>query len=250
VIYSPIDGNPTISGETMAFPANVLEQTLAGARAGQATTDQLTSALAENPLWVPLPRGLTGDGQGNLRILLIDEQPYVAVYTSDEQFARGAGELPHTVLSGRELAALMAPELGLAINPGGELGLPLRPEGVRRLRGGAVPAGTQIRIGAPAEEPVDLLAALRAAFAAAPAVLEARCALAQVGHEAPTLLIGMRPDQRITGWQESAVAVVRGVAAQVRAPHPVDATFLTDDTDPVTAAMLHRTEPFYRRDEA
>lgn len=154
------------------------------------------------------------------------------------------------VLTGRELADLLAPELGIAINPGAGLGLPLNPEGVRRLRGGAVPTGTRMRLGAPADEPTDLLAALGASFSAIPAVLEARRALAQIGEQAPIMLIGVHADQRIGTWQDDILAAVRTVTARTPIPYPVDTVFLDRDDEPVAAWMLRNTDPFYRRTTA
>jgi hypothetical protein len=136
----------------MAFPANRLESVLADMRAGSGSADQLLQALADSELWVPLPGGTGDDGEVRLPVTIVDEQPYVVVYTSDEQYARGAGQHAHMVLGGRELAEILADELGLAVNPGGEAGLPIRPEGVRSLRSGqrTIRAGEQVRLGAPA----------------------------------------------------------------------------------------------------
>jgi hypothetical protein len=233
----------------MPFPANALEAALAATRAGAATADQLLDALAVNTLWVPLPAGAGNDGQAQLPIMVLDGRPYVAAYTSGEQFAKGAGALAYMELTGRQLAETMAEELGLAVNPGAELGLPVNADGVRTLRDGRkkVPAGARIRLGEPAEEPLRLIAALRENFAAVPAVLEARRALAQIGDEAPALLIGLRADQRIPGWQPDSVAAVKEAATRAEAPLPVETVFLDDESDPVTSWMLTHPEPFYRR---
>jgi hypothetical protein len=231
----------------MAFPANNVESVLGGLRAGIGTPDQLLRALADNELWVPLPGGTTG-GQAQLPIMLIEGRPYVAVYTSQEQYSRGAGEQTHMVIRGRELAGMLAEELGLAVNPGGEVGLPVRLEGVRAMRGGEqkVRTGQNIRLGHPAEEPTALLAALAAEFAAAPGVVAARRALGQFGEGTPFLLIGVELDHA-ADWRATALAAVRAAVAAQPVPLAVDTVFLDDPADPITAWMLGHTEPFYRR---
>lgn len=212
---------------------NPLEGVLAGLRAGTATPDQLLEALAGNTLWVPLPGGLGSDGQARLPVMVLDGSPYVAAYTSAEQYARGAGTQPHMELTGKELAALMADELGLAVNPGADLGLPVRADGVRVIRG----EHRTVRLGEPETEPVELLASLESAFAATPAVLSARRAVAQVGAEPPALLIGILPDRTVDDWERAGTEAVR----------PYAVVFLDDEADPVARWMNEHTTPFYVR---
>ncbi|MEV4350733.1 enhanced serine sensitivity protein SseB [Actinoplanes sp. NPDC049596] len=224
----------------MPFPANPLETALAGARAGDTSSEQLLAALADQPLWVPLPGGADPAGPTRLPVMALDGRPFVAVYTSAEQYARGAGAQPHMEITGRKLAELMAAELGLAVNPGAELGLPVNPEGVQVIRGGRrqVPAGARLRLGEPDPEPTELLTALAAAFTTVPAVIEARRALAQIGDQPPALLIGVRPDPTVPSWRQDILDATQ--------PYPVDTTFLDED-DSVSRWMLTRTEPFYTR---
>ncbi|GII22655.1 enhanced serine sensitivity protein SseB [Planosporangium mesophilum] len=233
----------------MAFPANELESALAALGSGMGSPDQLLRALADNELWVPLPGGTGDGGEAQLPVMMLDGQPYVAVYTSAEQYARGAGQQVHMVVGGCALAGMLDERLGLAVNPGGEVGLPVRPDGVRTMRGGrtTVRAGQPVRLGAPAEEPRALLAALASAFERVPAVVEARRALAQMGDQPPGLLIGIRADQRVAGWRQAALAAVDAAASAEPMPLTVDTAFLDDPTDPITAWMLGNTEPFYQR---
>lgn len=234
----------------MAFPANQLESVLAGARSGAATAEQLLQALRDNDLWVPLPAGAGPQGQTTLPVMALGDGPYVAAYTSSEQFTSAAAGQPHMVLTGRELAALMSPELGLAVNPGGEIGLPIRASGVNTIRGEArrVSAGARMRLGVPAEDPSDLLAALAGAFGALPVVVEARRALAQVGEQPPALLIGVRlsTDQPTDAGARQVTATIQATTARVASPYPVDTVILKDAGDPLTSWLLTNTEPFYR----
>jgi hypothetical protein len=227
----------------MTFPANRLEAALAGLRGGSISAERVLGVLAAEPLWVPLPGGARADGMAQLPVMMIEGGPHVAVYTSEEQFGRGAGAgTAHMVLTGRELAGLMAAELGLAVNPGAELGLPVRPDGVHALRDAPLQNRTKVRLGEPAEEPRDLLAAIAEGLRAIPTVREARRALAQFGEQPPVLLIGLRT----TGTPEEAVAVVRESAKRARCPYPVEVVLLTTEGDPITAWMNAKTRPFHR----
>jgi hypothetical protein len=237
----------------MAFPANQLESVLAGARSGTVTAEQLLHALRDNDLWVPLPAGASPDGNATLPVMALPDGPYVAAYTSAEQLTRAAAGQAHMVLTGQKLAALMSPELGLAVNPGGEIGLPIRASGVDTIRGQTrrVTAGARMRLGLPVEEPHDLLTALADAFRTLPAVTEARRALAQVGEQPPALLIGVRlnTDQPTDTGAREVTAAIQATIARVTSPYPVDTVILHDTDDPITAWLLTNTEPFYPLDD-
>jgi type III secretion system (T3SS) SseB-like protein len=213
--------------------ANPVEAALTGLRSGTSTPDHLLSALSGNTLWVPLPGGVEPGGRALLPVMVLDGKPYVAAYSSAEEYARGAGNQPHMELTGKELAALMEGSLGLALNPGGELGLPVQPDGVRVIRG----ERRSVRLGQPAIEPVELLDTLKTAFADEPAVLAARRALAQQGEEPPVLVIGVLPDRTVSLWEN---AVREALGRQVF-------VFLDDDNDPVARWMNEHTTPFYER---
>jgi hypothetical protein len=181
--------------------------------------------------------------------MTLDGQPYVAVYTSAEQYAHGAGQLSRMVIPGRELAGMLDERLGLAVNPGCDVGLPVRPEGVRSMRGGriTIPAGQQIRLGQPAEEPQALLSAVAAALSRIPAVVDARRALAQIGDQPPGLLIGVRIDRPAADDRQAVLATINSAVAAAPVPLTVDTVFLDDPVDQITAWMIDNTEPFYRR---
>ncbi len=232
----------------MPFPSNAVEQTLAAARAGEATDERLLAALAEAELWVPLPAG-ESEGRAALPIMVIDDAKYVVVYTSEEQFELCAGKYSAAVTPGRAFARSLPAELGIAVNPGGEVGLPIKPVGVQAIRGEEIPddAGNQILLGEPSEEPSALLDVLRGAFAAVPEIVSARRAWSKVGDQQEGLLLGIEitPDDGRT--RRSAVDAVTGALDRSAVAYPVDSVFLTDPAEPITAWFLKNTEPFYRR---
>ncbi|HZB31783.1 MAG TPA: enhanced serine sensitivity protein SseB [Streptosporangiaceae bacterium] len=232
----------------MPFPSNGVEQTLAAARAGEVTDERLLDSLAEADLWVPLPAG-ESEGRGALPIMVIDDVEYVVVYTSEEQFKLCAGKYSAAVTPGRAFARSLPPELGIAVNPGGEVGLPIQPVGVQVIRGEEIPAdaGSQILLGEPAEEPSALLDVLRGAFAAVPEIASARRAWSKVGDQQEGLLLGIEltPDDERT--RRSALEAVTAALARSPVSHPVDSAFLGDPGDPIAAWFVRNTEPFYIR---
>ncbi|MGC1210937.1 MAG: enhanced serine sensitivity protein SseB C-terminal domain-containing protein [Micromonospora sp.] len=233
----------------MPFPANEVEVALSRLRAGEGTADELLAALADGDLWLPLPAGTPVDDEIQLPIVAMDGQPLVVVYTSAEQYARGAGDGTHAVLRGRDLAERLPAELGLAVNPGGEYGLPIRPVGVRAMSGGAhtLRAGQQVRLGVPDDEPEELLAAVADRLRAVPAVASARRALMQVGDEPPGLLIGLAIDPALDQERERALAAVRAAVAAVPVGYEVDTIILDDPAAPLQGWLLANTPPCYER---
>jgi hypothetical protein len=233
----------------VTFPSNAVEKVLMALRIGQVEGDSLLEALAKADLWVPLPAGAS-NGQGALPIMVIEDAPYVAVYTSEEQFRRGAGNMGCAVTPGGDFARSLPPELGLAVNPGGDVGLPIHAAAMPLIRGegSTVPSGTQIMLGEPAEEPLALLKALRTAFAAVREITSARRAWGVIGDGADGSLvlgIGLSPDHQQA--RKAALDAVKAALREASVPYGVDSVFLDDSADPLVAWLLENTSPFYTR---
>src|SRR5512139_3686679 len=180
----------------MPFPCNQLEQALLALRSDETRGDDLLNAIAVGHLWVPLPQG-GGAEDASLPITVIDGTPYVVVYTSEEQLERGAGRVGFAMTPGRDFVRSLPAELGLAVNPGGELGLPLPANALRTIRGEEhqLTAGSKITLGEPVHEPEILLDALRSGFTGVPGVLSARRAWAMTEESsAGFLLLGIEVD--------------------------------------------------------
>ncbi|MEV4504890.1 enhanced serine sensitivity protein SseB C-terminal domain-containing protein [Streptomyces klenkii] len=230
------------------FPANKLEETLAAAKAGSIPAEDILKALATADLWMPLPEAPGGDRGTRLPVIAIDGQPHVAVYTSAQQLKQSAGDVAHAVMGARELIGTLPQELGLALNPGGEVGLPIHAAGVQTVRDGGrktVHAGETIRLGEPAEEPVALLAALRRAFGAVPTVSSARRALVQVGNQHPGLLIGVAVSGAAEEARDAVLAAVSQAVSEEPVPFTVDTVFLGNPNDRTSVWMTDNVEPFY-----
>ncbi|MBV9026669.1 MAG: enhanced serine sensitivity protein SseB C-terminal domain-containing protein [Streptomycetaceae bacterium] len=231
------------------LPINNLEESLKAAHAGSIPSGEILKVLAESELWIPLPNPVGNDERTPLPIMSIDERPYVVAYTSAEQLRQNAGDVAHAVIGARELANTIPEELGLAINPGGEIGLPIHPPGVQILRGGrkTVKAGESIRLGEPEEDPSLLLGLLRQEFREISDVTTARRALVQVGEDPPGLLIGVTTDGNYAGSRDAVVAAVRRAVSTEPVPLAVDTIFLGNPEEQTLARLFSDIEPFYVR---
>lgn len=213
----------------MSADANDAGRALAAAREGSLSGEQLLEILAGQDVWVPLPGGTeeTGNGSASVPIMLLDGDRYVPVYTSAEEFAQGAGDVPHMVSPLRALARELPAELGVAVNPGGSIGLPIHPAGVDALRGprSAAPQGSKVRLGQPEVPPTELLAALKQAFARIPEVASARSGWAQFEGKPPGVLLGVVLDPDSEAARQSVLAAVTAARGQVTDPSPVDCVF-------------------------
>jgi hypothetical protein len=229
------------------FPANTLETTLLHVRRGESPPEALLAALADHPVWVPLPSGPEGDGGGQLPVTTIGGEPYVIVYTSAEQPAKaGASNRKQIRLTGRQLAERIPAELGFVVNPGSAAAVPVAADRVRRLRGIHPDAGSRILLGVPRPEPYHLLDALIGGFRASSGVIEARRALRSIDDGPGTLMIGVRPDRRVPTWQRDVRAAVDYASRVSPVPNEIEVLSL-DEQSSVATWMLTRTQAFYHR---
>ncbi|MCF2528645.1 enhanced serine sensitivity protein SseB C-terminal domain-containing protein [Yinghuangia soli] len=236
----------------MPFPANHVERCLVAAMQDPARTGELIDALADAEIWVPLPEGGgPQDDELTLPTTEIGGLPYVPVFSSEEQFRRIAGPMAFTVAPVREFARGLPPHIGIAVNPGGEVGIPIPPQGVLEVARvpGAGSMGARVTLAepTPAEEPYVLLAAAAEEFARTPVVLTARRGLGVVESDAPCLFIGLELDR----WQEEdrrdAIGALERAVGRAGSPWPVSLVLIDLAQDPVADWMLASVQPFYER---
>ncbi len=232
----------------MAFPANTLEELLAAVVNGDRPVEEFLDTLAESQVWVPLPAGTDPSaGSVSLPTVTISGEPFVPVFTSKEQLTKSAGDVPHMVPPVPDFLRSLPEYLGLAINIGGDAGMPVRTAGVRRLRGerNVVPAGSRIRLGEPAQEPTALLSALASEFRPLAKVLAVRRGWAQIGDASPGLILGIELTTYDTEAKEAALTAVREAVSRVPEAFSVDAVFMDDATDSVVGWLKDNVTPFY-----
>ncbi|MGW7312329.1 enhanced serine sensitivity protein SseB [Streptomyces sp. NPDC054865] len=237
------------------WPANELEQVL-GAALGQTDAgERILEALGRSPVWVPLPEG-GGPEQGSLSLptMLIGGEAYVPVYSSEAQFRFCAGPgMDFVIAPAVEFARGLPPQLGIAVNPEGAVGVPLPPPAVAELcRAGRDPldgpaTGGRVRLFEPdwQEDPVDFLAAAAEEFRGTGVVAAAHRCLASVEGGAPELYVGVR----LVGWdpefRDAPLEALGRALARVPVPWTVQLILLDAAEDPVTEWIRERVRPFY-----
>ncbi|MBB5935887.1 enhanced serine sensitivity protein SseB [Streptomyces zagrosensis] len=247
------------------FPCNELEEVLAASLAlgpdGQWNAGagaRIVEVLGRSSLWVPLPKGGGPESRDlDLPAIEWDGAAFVPVFSSAEQFASATGgRLSFAIAPAVEFARGLPPQVGIAVNPGGTVGVPLPPPAVAELcRVGRAPldgaaSGGRVLLYEPdwQDEPVDFLAAAGLEFTATPGLRTARRVLASVEGGAPQLFVGVeldRPDPQARAMVLDALGRALGA---VPVAWPVQLVLLDIADDPVADWMLGRVRPFFDRD--
>jgi hypothetical protein len=248
---------------TFAGDSAVVEEALTLAVKDPDRLPDLLDALRGARLWLPLPDddGPVTDGSAvQLPTVTYLGAEFIPAFTSAERLVvwplgslipRQAEDgqatvIPHIVVPAAELARLLPPEMGIALNPGAEASVPIFPEGIGHLA--AMSAG-QVLVGHPPADPTALLAEVRAALRAVPAVRDASRAWLSVPGRGEGLVISVSLCDPASADAHRAVidAVERAVAL---VPHqfPIDVTFPGEDVpDQVDEWVAACAEPFYVR---
>lgn len=240
------------------WPGNELEEVLSASLGVPGAGGRIVEVLGRSFLWVPLPSG-GGPHSGPLDLpgMEIEGQGYVPVFSSEEQFRLVCGShMAFTVAPAVEFARGLPPQVGIAVNPQGVVGVPLPPAAVAELsRGGTRTAldgpagGGRVQLSEPdwQDDPVDFLAAASAEFEATGVVLTARRCLAAIETADPVLFVGVELSQ----WEELALGLpmdaLGRALGRVAAPWPVNLVLLDVTQDPVGDWMRARVRPFYQR---
>jgi hypothetical protein len=240
-----------------AWPGNELEEVLAASLGNDAAGGRLVEVLGRSEVWVPLPQGGGPDSQSlDLPTMEIEGAPYVPVFSSEQQFMGCVGaHMPFTVAPAREFARGLPPRLGIVVNPGGMVGMPLPPPAVAELcRVGRTPldgpsTGGRVRLFQPdwQEDPVDFLTAAAAEFEASGVVISARRALASVEAESPALFVGVQLSSWEAADRNAPMDALGRALGRVQVPWPVNLVLLDVAQDPVGDWMLAKVRPFYQR---
>jgi hypothetical protein len=245
-------------GTFPAFPGNEFEEVLVASVEVPGAGARIVEALARSHVWVPLPSGGGPEsGALDLPTVEIEGVAYVPVFSSEQQFLQVVGgHMPFTVAPAVEFARGLPPELGIAVNPDGVVGVPLPPPAVEELcRAGrsvldGSATGGRVRLFEPdwQDEPVDFLAATGIEFAKETGVRSARRALASVEGDPPALFVGVELDLPGPEGQALAVDALGRALGSVPVPWTVQLVLLDVTQDPVADWMRERVRPFYDRD--
>ncbi|MFD6891685.1 enhanced serine sensitivity protein SseB [Streptomyces sp. NPDC059957] len=233
------------------WPGNELEQVLGAALGQENAGGRILEVLGRSHLWIPLPGGVNSL---SLPTMEIDGAAYVPVYSSEEQFRACAGPaMDFAVAPAVDFARGLPPQLGLAVNPEGSVGVPLPPPAVAELcRTGHGPldgpaTGGRVRLFEPdwQEDPVEFLTAAAEEFRATGVVASAHRCLASVEGDSPELYIGVH----LVGWEpgmrNAPMEALGRALTRVPPPWPVQLILLDAAEDPVVDFITTRVRPFY-----
>jgi len=239
------------------WPGNELEEVLAASLGVPSAGGRIVEVLGRSFVWVPLPNG-GGPQSGPLDLptLEIEGQAYVPVFSSEEQFRQvTGGHMSYTIAPAVELARGLPPQVGIAVNPDGVVGVPLPPLAVAELcRAGRTPldgpaSGGRVRLFEPdwQDDPVDFLSAASAEFAETGVVLTARRCLAAIETADPVMFIGVE----LSVWEGDARALPLDALGRALGRVPMDRAvnlvLLDVAQDPVGDWMRAQVRPFYQR---
>ncbi|MFJ9566786.1 enhanced serine sensitivity protein SseB [Streptomyces fuscichromogenes] len=238
------------------WPGNELEEVLSASLGVPAAAARLIEVLARSFLWIPLPEG-GGPHSGPLDLptTLIEGQVYVPVFSSEEQFRLVAGShLSYTIAPAVEFARGLPPQVGVAVNPGGVVGVPLPPDAVAQLcRAGrseldGPASGGRVRLFEPdwQDDPMDFLAAASAEFARTGVVATARRCLAVVETAEPVMFVGVELSQWEDDLRAAPLEALGRALGQVPVGWPVNLVLLDVTDDPVGHWMRENVRPFYQ----
>ena len=238
------------------WPGNELEEVLSAALGLPGAGGRIIEVLGRSFVWVPLPNGGGAHtGPLDLPTLQIEGQAYVPVFSSEEQFRQVAGaHMAYTIAPAVEFARGLPPQVGIALNPDGVVGVPLPPPAVAELcRAGRTPldgpgSGGRVKLYEPdwQDDPVDFLAAASAEFAATGVVRTARRCLAAIETADPVLFVGVE----LSSWEGDLRTLPMDALGRAlgRTPvqWPVNLVLLDVADDPVGHWMRETVRPFYQ----
>jgi hypothetical protein len=237
------------------WPGNELEEVLSVSLGMPSSGGRIVEVLGRSFVWVPLPSG-GGPQSGPLDLptLDIEGQAYVPVFSSEEQFRQVVGShLSFTIAPAVEFARGLPPQVGIAVNPGGMVGVPLPPLAVAELcRIGRTAldgptSGGRVRLFEPdwQDDPVDFLTAASAEFAAIGVIATARRCLAAIETADPVMFVGVE----LTNWdgdlRAAPMEALAKALGQVTVQWQVNLVLLDVTQDPVADWMRQTVRPFY-----
>ena len=240
------------------WPGNELEEVLSASLGIPTAGGRILEVLGRSFVWVPLPNGGSLDsGPLDLPTLELEGQAYVPVFSSEEQFRQIVGShMSYTIAPAVEFARGLPPQVGLAVNPDGVVGIPLPPAAVAELcRVGRTPldgpaTGGRVKLYEPdwQDDPIDFLAAASAEFAETGVVVTARRCLAAVETADPVMFVGVELSQREGDIRALPLEALSRAITRIPTQWPVNLVLLDVTDDPVATWMREQVRPFYTRD--
>ena len=265
------DSNTATPDPADVAPESAVERALAAAIEDASRIGDLLDVLRRARLWLPLPGGGRAAIKGTavtLPTVCYLGSEFVPAYSSAQLLrqlattgstgstadpAGPAETLPHVVVRASDLARLLPPSVGIALNAGASESVPLYPQGVSYLA--AQDAGNEldrISVGPLPIRPDGLLADVAAGLMQIAQVRDASAAWLSVRFAGEGLLISVTLDNPAeAAARDLAVGAIERAAWQAAAQDagfPIDVTFPGEsEPDHIDEWISAFATPFYRR---
>jgi hypothetical protein len=240
-----------------------VEHALAAAIRDAGRIGDLLDALRRARLWLPLPddgTSVTDGGAVTLPTVMYLGSEFVPAYTSADlltqlahvvQPVRHGAPVPHIVVHAADLARLLPPSVGIALNAGASESVPVYPQGVAFLAADEPPDERRVSVGPLPAEPEDLLAWIRSGLAGIPAASEASAAWLSVQFAGEGLLISVTLDDPLDeAVREAVIVALERAAARARheTGYAIDVTFPGEgEPNHIDRWIATAARPFYVR---
>jgi hypothetical protein len=274
------DSNTATPDPADVAPESAVERALAAAIEDASRIGDLLDVLRRARLWLPLPGGGNAAIKGTavtLPTVCYLGSEFVPAYSSAQLLrqlaspasaaatastadpagpvstADPAEALPHVVVRAADLARLLPPSVGIALNAGASESVPVYPQGVSYLA--AQDAGNEldrISVGPLPVRPDGLLADIAAGLVQIAQVRDASAAWLSVQFAGEGLLISVTLDDPAdAAARDLAVGAIERAAWQAAgqdAGFPIDVTFPGEsEPDHIDEWISAFATPFYRR---
>ena len=250
-------------------PDEAVERALAAAVHDTARIGDLLDVLRYARLWLPLPDDgtpvIAGDAVTLPTVSYLGSE-FVPAYLSarllqqlagpgardESSCAEPAAPVPHAVVRATDLARLLPPSIGIALNAGATHSVPVYPQGVSYLAADAGDDAQRISVEPLPVRPDALLAGVAAGLLGIPAVRDAAAAWLAVQFAGEGLLISVTLDDPADAEVRDLVlgAVERAAweGEPQQASFPIDVTFPGESQpDRIDELIAAHATPFYRR---
>jgi SseB protein N-terminal domain len=242
---------------------DTVDRAVAAAVEDPARISELLDVLRTARLWLPLPDDGTPVVTGTavtLPVVCYLGSDFVPAYSSADMLRRLTGTggpaqagvtVPHVVVRAADLARLLPPSVGIALNAGAPHSVPVYPQGVACL---AEPEDSDpVSIGPLPPGPAGLLAAVGSALTAVPQVSHAAAAWLRVRFCGEGMVLSVALDDPADpAAKDAAIAAIEAAARHAgpgQAGFPIDATFPGEaGPDRIDDWFAAAAAPFYRRE--
>lgn len=246
-------------------PAGAVDAALAAAIEDTGRIGELLDVLRTARLWLPLPNDgnpvISGTAVTLPTVAYLGCE-FVPAYSSAELLQRLTcpdapaecpATVPHVVVRAADLAKLLPPSIGIALNAGASESVPVYPQGVAHLAAGSDSGDLdRVTVGPLPVRPDRLLADIAAGLMQITAVRDASAAWLSVEFAGEGLLVSVTLDDPADASVRDIVAGAIERAAWQASPQdagfPIDVTFPGEsEPDHIDERVAAFATPFYRR---